>query len=101
MLIRAEERFGNSSGCLGGALIEFFHLFSYPAYAGDLDVAILRDPEYGRDVGEPVRIRHRIGTGVVEQDGKSYTVFFYESRVSFLVFCEMPTMVTALFPCAS
>ena len=83
MLVREKQRFGFRRG-FRRALVEFFHLFSDPAHAGDLDFAVRRDPEDGGNVGEPVGVGYRVGMSVVQQDRKRYSVFLYENRRVFL-----------------
>ena len=45
LFIPAEERLYAITGQRGGALVQFFYFFSYPAHAGDLDFAVLRNPK--------------------------------------------------------
>src|SRR5258708_26948628 len=51
--------------------VDLFRLRLYPAHAGKFNLAILRDPEQGGNVGNSVSVRDRIGAGIVEQHWKS------------------------------
>jgi len=54
VFIRPKQRLGAACGGFGCALVERFHVFLYPADAGDFDLAVLRDPEYSGDIRESV-----------------------------------------------
>ena len=71
LLIRVEQRLDGFGRGFCRPLVEFFHLFSDPAHAGNFDFAVRRDPENGRDICESVGVGDGIGSCVVEQDRKS------------------------------
>src|SRR5579864_3025291 len=86
LLGRLENRLRRVSCCRSSFSDHLFELLPCPSDAGNFDDAICGNPKRGRDIGQPVSIRHREGFRVVHQNRKSHSVSLHElGRIALLV----------------